>query len=148
MIAFFASACHTDLTFSRLCTIPQQTCVRLRVRGENANRADCTNRAQLRSPSVRICPKSQTRQRVDRSRYAGSRFQRPIVKPLWRKMRQMTQFHSASGVCAAASRRAISSSLACTALRSSARSVTASRLFAIARTFDRPAPPAVRSFGF
>ena len=38
---------------------------------------------------------------------------------LWHKMRQMTQFQSASGACAVASRRAIASSLSCIARRSS-----------------------------
>ena len=46
------------LKFSRLCAIPPQTCARLRVRGENANQPVCTNRAELRSSSVRICPKT------------------------------------------------------------------------------------------
>src|SRR5260370_41707927 len=42
---------------SRLCAILPQTCVTLRVRGEKANQAVCTNRAELRSSSVRFCPK-------------------------------------------------------------------------------------------
>jgi hypothetical protein len=46
------------LNFSRLCAIPLQICVRLRVRGENANWAVCAIRAELRSSTVRICPKT------------------------------------------------------------------------------------------
>jgi len=45
------------LKFSRLCAILPQTCARLRVRGKNVKRVVCTNRAELRSSSVRICPK-------------------------------------------------------------------------------------------
>jgi len=48
-----------NLKFSRLCAIPLQTCSMLRVRGQNTNQAVCTNRAELRSSSVRICPKKQ-----------------------------------------------------------------------------------------
>jgi hypothetical protein len=44
------------LNFSRLCAIPSQICARLRVRGGNANQGVCMNRAELRGPSVRICP--------------------------------------------------------------------------------------------
>ena len=47
------------LNVSRLCAIPSQTCARLRVRGENANQPVCTDRAELRSSSVRFCPKKQ-----------------------------------------------------------------------------------------
>ena len=46
------------LNFSRLCAIPSQTCARLHVRGESANQSICTIRAELRSSSVRNCPKT------------------------------------------------------------------------------------------
>jgi hypothetical protein len=43
---------------SQCCAIPSQICGRLRVKTENANRPVCTNRAELRSSIVRICPKA------------------------------------------------------------------------------------------
>src|SRR5438034_1654182 len=44
---------------SQCCAIPLQIYARLRVTRENANPPLCTNRAELRSSSVRICPKKQ-----------------------------------------------------------------------------------------
>jgi hypothetical protein len=41
---------------SRCCVISAQMCDRLRVTRENANWPVCTNRAELRSSRVRICP--------------------------------------------------------------------------------------------
>ena len=44
---------------SRYCAISAQICSRLRVRGKNAGQPLCTIRAQLRSQTVRFCPKRQ-----------------------------------------------------------------------------------------
>ena len=43
---------------SRCHAIPSQTCGNLRVNGENMNQRICTIRAELRGPSVRLCPKT------------------------------------------------------------------------------------------
>jgi hypothetical protein len=59
--AFQSMAARTGveptLNISRSCAIPSQICARLRVTAEIANQVVCTNRAELRSSTVRICPK-------------------------------------------------------------------------------------------
>src|SRR6516164_4190592 len=53
------SAFKPTFEISRCCVTQTQRCVRLRVRGRDAIQAVCTIRAELRSSSVRNCPKKE-----------------------------------------------------------------------------------------
>jgi protein-L-isoaspartate O-methyltransferase len=50
------SVTYTDLNVSRCCAISPQTCARLHVKRQHTNQGICTIGAELRSPTVRICP--------------------------------------------------------------------------------------------